>query len=64
MELKPCPFCGSQPSIILFAKENSSWHVYQVMCFSCNVKPKIFGRSLTKARAIEAWNRRTNNGSC
>ena len=22
MELKPCPHCGSQPSITLFAKEN------------------------------------------
>jgi len=61
MELKPCPFCGGEPRIVNFKHTYGTILVYQVMCFSCNTKPKLFGRGTTGRRAIEAWNRRADN---
>lgn len=60
MELKPCPFCGAKPHTVNFKHTNSTLLIYQVMCFSCNSKPKFFGRGTTEQRAIEAWNRRVS----
>ena len=56
-ELKPCPFCGGEPSVISFKHTYSTFLVYQVMCFKCHTKPKFFARGLTKEKAIESWNR-------
>ena len=53
-DLKRCPFCGGEPTV---DRELLSSHwVYQVRCTQC------FGsgpRINVKAKAIEAWNRRT-----
>ena len=52
MELKPCPFCGSDKIII------SNWGMWRCWCSHClaNTADMIY-----KKDAIEAWNRRTND---
>lgn len=61
-ELKPCK-CGAMPRMVKFQGRNELVPpVYQVMCFSCNTKPKPFGRGATKQRAIDAWNSRVGEG--
>lgn len=62
VEMNPCPFCGGEPSVISFKHTYSTLLVYQVMCFRCHTKPKLFGRGITKEDAIEAWNRRAGDG--
>ena len=59
-ELKPCPFCGVEPSVISFKHTYSTVLEYQVMCLKCHTKPKFFGSGITKQKAIEAWNRRAS----
>lgn len=58
MELKPCPFCGG--------KADLSWYMLPkeecvISCFACSLR---FGRylGLNKKEAIEAWNRRADDG--
>lgn len=53
-DLKRCPFCGGEPTV---DRELLSSHwVYQVRCTQCyGTGPRINA----KAKAIEAWNRRT-----
>lgn len=48
-ELKPCPFCGFK--MVLVYNDN------RVVCGQCSVQIK----RETKKKAIEAWNRRTEN---
>ena len=60
VELKPCPFCGTVPS--LFYEADSG--LYQVKCnsFECWIGP---GTSFYSAHitAVEAWqDRRSDNG--
>lgn len=59
-ELIPCPFCGEKPKL----KENILWRQnYFVRCTNdfCLVEPctKLYPK---KEQAIEAWNRRVNDG--
>ena len=59
-ELKPCPFCGGEAKYIYSMPYNA------VQCKKC----KVFGKTVVdsyeqkdgKAEAIEAWNRRTDDG--
>lgn len=57
MDLKPCPFCGSELVTIV---ENKGQ--YSVMCALpygyCNAKQ---GWYQSKEQAIRAWNRRATN---
>ena len=54
-ELKPCPFCGSKDVFI----DNPDSHCFYVACANCGVNGTTTN---TKARAIEAWNRRAEGG--
>lgn len=56
-ELKPCPFCGWKPMIIVDEKTEEK---FGVKCFSCY--GMIEPRKETKDEAIKAWNRRIKNG--
>lgn len=56
-ELKPCPFCGGIPEICGGGGEEGYFWVY---CFSCGAEMK--GDEI-KEKAIEAWNRRAEDGS-
>ena len=58
-ELKPCPFCGGEAEIY----ENNiikSLPSYRVFCANCY--SRTYGMYDKLDDAIEAWNRRVNNG--
>ena len=58
-ELKPCPFCGKIPKIII-SKNSNSKDFYSVECkrMSCTFLVSTFAYR-TEKEAIEAWNRRS-----
>lgn len=62
MELKPCPFCGYEKPELWH--DNDFGGYSYVACPKCRCKsdrfPKLFSES-SDQRAIEAWNRRTEN---
>lgn len=60
IELKPCPFCGGAAKLIL---HNS---IGGVRCPECGVLGACFMDKFTQGdglqKAVEAWNRRADNG--
>lgn len=52
-ELKPCPFCGGNAQI------NYAGADMLILCSKCLVCTESYH---TKEEAVEAWNRRTENG--
>ena len=54
-ELKPCPFCGGQAGIMRYH------HIKAAFCF-CTVCKVGMPNMLTREEAIEAWNRRAEDG--
>ena len=57
-ELKPCPFCGCSATVL--AKQIYSEKIlFVVACDVCGGKTRGFHGS---KEAIEAWNRRVDNG--
>ena len=55
-KLKPCPFCGSVECYVVRDYELSkAW----VKCICCGADTRICD---SKEEAIEAWNRRVDNG--
>jgi Lar family restriction alleviation protein len=56
-ERKLCPFCGSEARIKMLLKENKE--TYFCECWLCSCRTQDFN---TKEEAIEAWNRRVDNG--
>lgn len=64
-ELKPCPFCGGIARICDHKFYNGktkdfSYHNYGVKCIVCFAQ--IWQFYNTKEEAVDAWNRRTDNG--
>lgn len=58
MELLPCPFCGNPANIV-------SFRVFTAMCFyvKCSKCGAEINRPVaSKKEALEAWNRRAENG--
>lgn len=54
IELKPCPFCGSEAEPV---KAHTSYKTpYVIVCKACGASVGNFAE--TKEKAIEAWNRR------
>ena len=51
-QLKPCPFCGGEATITLFIKQIA------ISCTNCSAVVV----EKTAQEAIEAWNRRADNG--
>ncbi len=59
-EFKPCPFCGSKAT--LHERTNGKFYVDCAMQLGfCAVMPSTWEYK-TEEEAIEAWNRRADNG--
>lgn len=56
-KLKPCPFCGKTPVTVV---DDETEEKFGVKCFSCG--GAIYPEKETLDEAIEAWNRRINDG--
>jgi len=58
-ELKPCPFCGSKPTIRIFRGKDGWRDRYAVLCRydegGCGAESGLYHY---EDEAIEAWNRR------
>lgn len=58
-DLKPCPFCGNSWPAIGQEREYSTFGTIYVYCTNCRAS----GPSMpSKKEAIEAWNRRADDG--
>jgi len=61
-ELERCPFCGGEA--LLLETSESVWdlkpHDFAVICRTCHAGTRRYFS--TEAEAIEAWNRRADNG--
>ena len=58
IELKPRPFCGNADITGATHKPVGSAEFYEVICVECGARI----RRSSKRKAIEAWNRRSNDG--
>ena len=56
IELKPCPFCGSE--MILIGHDGHDNGIHYAHCWDCGVSTNNFD---TEERAAEAWNRRVQD---
>ena len=61
-ELKPCPFCGSEPTIRIFKGKDGWRDRYAVICRydegGCGAESGLYHY---ESEAIGAWNRRTES---
>ena len=62
-ELKPCPFCGGKAKLILTTEDNRGRKYGYVRCGKdypncCVIQPS----EILLIKAIEAWNRRDEDG--
>ena len=60
-ELKPCPFCGSEA--ILREKKGLGTWIVECLNGRCPASYMIGWDYDTQIEAIEAWNRRVNDGN-
>lgn len=65
MELKPCPFCGGT-NIIYTDSADDKPNTHNIYCNDCGGGTANFSgcssNEILKKCAVEAWNRRTENG--
>ena len=61
-ELKRCPFCGGEAFV--YERFESVWHLnptdFTVLCRNCKAGVRHYFP--TKSEAVEAWNRRADDG--
>lgn len=56
---KPCPFCGGKHPFLSKVTTNYYAEQFFVICEDCQAKSKY---ATSENKAIEAWNRRADNG--
>ena len=61
-ELKPCPFCGGEATLLHGQTENQYSYVRCGKCFSKTAEYYIATTHSCDDKAIEAWNRRAGDG--
>lgn len=70
-QLKPCPFCGGESEVCISEEHHGmdGWYrVAFVRCKECRCRTPqyaidgFYGCKTTEQDAIEAWNRRANDG--
>lgn len=57
-ELKPCPFCGGEAKIRDYSTPDTDPEI-DVFCTNCGGQTFVYE---TEGEAIEAWNRRAEDG--
>ena len=57
-KLKPCPFCGGLAWV-----QHCFYQTAEVVCVNCGAKGTACCGENNEERAIEAWNRRADNGT-
>lgn len=65
-ELKPCPFCGGEAKVDCAPRSYGTVVVY-AFCKECGAQSEEFCARYdicAKDEAINAWNRRWNDGRC
>ena len=65
VKLKPCPFCGHSEAELSSGKFDGKETSY-VVCNRCGSRGEFFivsPKYASAVRAVEAWNRRTSDGS-
>lgn len=58
-KLKPCPFCGGEARPVIYHNKECTWVRYYVQCRCCDVRTSKY---MNREIAIEAWNRRCEDG--
>ena len=68
IDLKPCPFCGGTAEI-MYAQTDDGTRTLSVVCQKCKIgifrartSPNEWNAWTAKGQAVEAWNRRMENG--
>ena len=64
-ELKPCPFCGGKAEIQHTGKNSEYGECAFVACKECGANSRMVNKAFKYCaddKAIEAWNRRVDNG--
>jgi hypothetical protein len=58
-KVKPCPFCGCTPEIIITICKSNNFTSYKVECteFACFVNPST-KLSISESAAVTRWNKR------
>ena len=61
-ELKPCPFCGGAPEILLYGNDYKKKRSTAVACKKCNYQLEVgaiqHSHQWTTTKAVEKWNTR------
>lgn len=58
MTLKPCPFCGAEPTMHTNVLDDPAWSLVHIRCKKCGVTN---GKPLhTVDQAVEWWNTRSS----
>ena len=60
MEIKKCPFCGGEAKIVQEYDAMIGKTFYFCACVDCTAT--IFDGEVEEKQAIEAWNRRVDDG--
>lgn len=58
MEIKPCPFCGRDPSITytnIPSRCGPDLEIWTIYCLPCDLRKRSVG---TMADAVKRWNKR------
>ena len=58
-ELKPCPFCGNDESVMIEKYGTQAGDRYRVICPECMANVDN-GYAQNAKQAVKAWNRREN----
>ena len=62
-QLKPCPFCGKEPSFEVsgYMEDGKEIKYYTIACYECEGTSCTTSPFYSAGEAIKAWNRRAKD---